>query len=538
MDALSDANQNGASSAQPILSVRNLRVVRPGSSQPIFAPLSFDLFEGECLAVLGPSGIGKSLTLRALLGLVPESLSVEFDSYEFREQSMLDRSVRDWNSLRGATIGLIQQDTGAALDPLQRVDDAVNEAAEIHSLVQKSVDSSRGVDESLRAAGFDDPERVRHRWPHELSGGMRQRVVIASALSANPEILLADEPTTALDARVQNSVVKTLLALKDERKSLIFVSHDSRLVEQMADRVVHIQPASTSGSMRQNDIGADLSGVVRAAESTVIASQVPASSVLSVRNISKRFPTGDGIHAVSFELRPSQTLGILGESGAGKSTLARIVMGLMRPDVGEVRVDERTWVSPTQMPQRSLRALVQWVPQDALSSFARGMRARTILREALSAAAKLRGEAQPSHDEMTSRVQQLLDDVQLAESVLLQKPHTLSGGQRQRLAIARALALQPRILVCDESLSALDEDIRDEIVNMLKRLSAEKGLALVCISHDVHLIAQIADEIMVLHRGEVIENASADEVLHHPAHPFTAELLFESGYWANPNTPE
>jgi peptide/nickel transport system ATP-binding protein len=164
------------------------------------------------------------------------------------------------------------------------------------------------------------------------------------------------------------------------------------------------------------------------------------------------------------------------------------------------------------------------------------MRARTILREALSAAATLRGEAQPTREELKRRVKKLLDDVQLDESVLPQKSHTLSGGQRQRLSIARALALQPRILVCDESLSALDEDVRDEIVKLLKRLTTETGLALVFISHDVQLIAQISDEIMVFHRGEVIESASADEVLHHPAHPFTAELLHESGFWANPNT--
>lgn len=538
MDALSRTPTGEHSSPRVVLSVRNLRIVQRGSSQPIFAPLSFDLHEGECLALLGPSGIGKSLTLRALLGLLPDSVHAEFDAYEVGSRNMLECSERDWNALRGSTLALVQQDTGAALDPLQRVDRAVVESARIHRTLEHPQVQSTLSSSLLRQAGFDEPERVSRRWPHELSGGMRQRVVLASALSANPAILLADEPTTALDARVRNSVVRNLLESKAAGKSIVFVSHDTRLVHHIADQVVRILPTVQASALLSHPDAKDAAttqpwldaeGSPRPERAHSIVAK-EASVVLSAREISKRYPSGEGIQRVSLELHSGETLGVLGESGAGKSTLARVVMGLTRPDAGEVRVDGQIWASRTQQPQRQFRHSVQWVPQDALSAFASGMPVRAVLQEAIRTSAALRGEPRPGRELVNQRVQALRADVQLPESVLSHKPRELSGGQRQRVAIARALALRPRVLVCDESVSALDDDVRDSIVDLLKGLSAEMGLALLFISHDVHLIAEIAHRVMVMHQGSVVEQAPTAQLLNHPEHPFTAELIAESGF--------
>lgn len=545
MDALTTRGLQKVQPQAPVLVVRNLRVTQRGSNQPIFEPVSFELCRGECVALVGASGVGKSLTLRALLNLLPENLVATFDEYRIGDVNMLELNVRSWNSVRGRTVGLIQQDTGEALDPLQRVEDAVAESSRIHNRgsmrggAPAKGRAPSGVTSLLRSAGFSDPERVRRKWPHELSGGMRQRVVIASALSADPHILLADEPTTALDARVQNHVMNTLSGVKSQGRALIFVSHDERLVEQIADNVVRVAPTSAPGARASGgDRGCDGDTVLSmpaVANGATETRQHTSRPVLAALDLSVRYPSGEGIQNVSFSLRVGATLGVLGESGAGKSTLARVLVGLTRPAFGEVSLNDEVWVNPSQGPPRARRWQVQWVPQSALASFPRGMSVEGILGEAIRTRADLRDERRPTRDEVRAEVLGLLTSVQLDAQIVKRSPRTLSGGQLQRVSIARALAMKPRVLVCDEAVSALDTDVRAEIVAMLNSVTERLGTSLVFISHDVNLIAEISDEVIVMQNGRVIDSGPTAAVFRTPSHSFTQELLDASGYSGEPS---
>lgn len=536
MDALTRKDSQTAGPATPALVVRNLRVSRRRSNQPIFEPVSFTVYPGECLALVGASGVGKSLTLRALLNLLPDDLVAAFEEYRVAGLNMLELNARSWNSVRGATLGLIQQDTGEALDPLQRVEDAVAESARIHRHVDDASEaqghSPRGVTALLESAGFAYPELVRRKWPHELSGGMRQRVLIASALSADPRILIADEPTTALDARVRNHIMNTLNELKGQGRALIFVSHDERVVNQIADRVVRLAALPTSG---RGDGGIETSSVTPHADSTPGVSRADQPhSLLTVQNLSLRYPSGEGIQNVNFSLRSGMTLGVLGESGAGKSTLARVLVGLAHPASGEVSLNTQVWAGRGNLPSRKHRWHVQWVPQNALASFPRGMSVEGILSEAIRTRADLRDERRPTRDEVRAEALGLLADVQLDAQIVKRFPRTLSGGQLQRVAIARALAMKPRVLVCDEAVSALDTDVRDAIVALLKTVTKRLDTSLVFISHDVQLVAHISDEVLVMQNGRVIDSGSTTEVFRKPSSAFTQELLDASGYSVEP----
>lgn len=506
-----------------LLRVENLRVLEKHTGRVITGPVSFELVAGECLALVGDSGAGKTLTLRALLGLLPENLFMTADRYDLAGESVLHLNQRAWNDLRGATLALVQQDTGEALDPLRRVQQEVLESAVRHRQ-SAAKNGSTFAAELLERAGLRHPEGLLRLWPHQLSGGMRQRAVIASALSASPTVLLADEPTTALDATVREKLLTTLTSFKTEGKALLLVTHDMAVVSKIADRVIRLEQGMAVDPQIVSQTA--IKAVARRPEQqTGIA--------LRVQNVSAGYGDGKGIHDVSFVLHRGHTLGVLGESGAGKTTLARVLTGVMQPTAGEVSVDNIAWSQLRERNRRPHRWQLQWVPQDALASFARGMTVEQILEEALGArqSETRRGETHRlKKRERSALVDKLLRDVQLDPSLKTRKPRTLSGGQRQRLAIARALATQPNVLVCDEAVSALDAGVRASILDLLRTLAHSRQLATVFISHDVDVIAQVSDELLVMQQGRVVEQGSAHEVLTRPTHPFTRALLTDSGF--------
>lgn len=529
----------------PILRVENLRVFGEGVTNPLVGPLSFELYAGECLALLGDSGSGKSLTLRALLGLLPENLSMTVDRYEIAGSNILELSEAQWNALRGATLALVQQDTGEALDPLRRVQQEVLESAVVHRLPEARRHPSQFAVELLGRAGLGDAAPLLRRWPHQLSGGMRQRAVIASALSASPSILFADEPTTALDASVRQRVLETLNALKTGGQALLLVTHDMSVVSKIADRLIRIehgtagQATTVTAETLVHDMAADevsLLGMTSAARVSTTEVQAAQPVVLRAQGVSAYYDGGNGIHGVSFELRRGHTLGILGESGAGKTTLARVLTGVMPLTAGEVFVEDIAWSRLRERDRRPHRWQLQWVPQDALASFARGMTVEQILAEALGvgrsrqgASAGGRERARTKKPDRTAAIEKLLADVHLDVALKTRNPRTLSGGQRQRLAIARALATEPNVLICDEAVSALDAGVRASVLNLFRELAESRQLATVFISHDVDVIAQVSDDVLVMREGRIVEQGSAPEVLTRPQHPFTRGLLTDSG---------
>lgn len=507
------------------LQVSELRVMT-AAGQLLVGPLSFSVLPGECVALLGDSGSGKTLTLRALLNLLPEGISWTAAEFHIDGRDALQFSERDWQRQRGRAIALVQQDAGEGLDPLKRVQSEVLEAARVHD--RRAEPSGRGDQAGalLMRAGLVNAQSLLTKWPHELSGGMRQRAVLASALSGDPQLLLADEPTTSLDATVQQAVLASLRELKARGLAMLLVSHDPFVVQQIAERTIRLTPANEPEVLVAPRLSSRIVPATRPNASAAPLLEVRGlharysdTRSRSVSNQAEPFALSD----VSFSLAAGHILGIVGESGAGKTTLARILTASMTPTSGEVIIDGLPWSHLRERSRRSERWRVQWVPQDPLASFARGMSVADILREALSVA-----PARPT--DVDARIAELLQSVGLDETMGKRQPKTLSGGQRQRVAIARALATSPQVLICDEAVSALDASAREGIEELLRNLAENQLCSVVFISHDIGVVARVSDELIVMREGRIVERGETESVLNSPEHPFTQSLIADSGY--------
>lgn len=511
-----------------VLRVRELRVLDE-RGHVLAGPHSFSLNAGECFALVGDSGSGKTLTLRALINLLPPGLSWSAEELTILGRDARSFTHREWQSLRGKTLGLVQQDAGDALDPLKHIQSEVLEAARVHHLRESRSGRAAQATVLLNRAGLKSPETLLHSWPHELSGGMRQRAVLASALSAQPRILLADEPTTALDATVQRTVLETLDELTSQGLAIILVSHDERSIAQVADRSMRLMPVQPLDTFSAEKTDSEL-----AAHEDSVVSDGGGMPALRVQSLSAGYPSNRNrmrsgvrpdlaIEEISFTLAPGQVLGVVGESGAGKTTLARVLTATLPVTDGEVWVHDVPWSQLSERNRRPERWRVQWVPQDPLASFARGMTVESILGEAVAS-------TRVERNLRDARIDTLMSQVGLDPRFRKRRPRTLSGGQRQRLAIARALATRPQILICDEAVSALDASAREGILRLLVTLARTEKLAMVFVSHDIEVISRVSDEILVMQDGRVVEQGSASRVLGEPEHPFTQALIADSGY--------
>ncbi|MDI2097817.1 dipeptide ABC transporter ATP-binding protein [Ruicaihuangia caeni] len=501
--------------------------------------VAFTVAAGECLAIVGESGSGKTLTGRALLGLAPPGAALEATELTVTGLDARRYTERDWRRVRGSRVGLIAQDALVALDPLRRVGAEVIEAFEVHAApgrarMDAAMRRSRVID-LLRRVAVPEPELRARQYPLELSGGLRQRALIASALSGDPVLLVADEPTTALDVTVQRRVLELLAELKRSGIGLLLISHDLAAVAQLADRIAVMHHGRIVESRPTRELlSAPEHPYTRMLLDAVPRPDVRAEAgdgevVLEARSVSKRYPApGRGVRravdGVSLQLRRGQTLGIVGESGSGKSTLARVLLALERPDHGEVLLEGAPWSVLPERRRRTRRHALQLIDQDPFGSLDPRFTIAHVLHEALRLNDTGNGGRAGARDRV-ERAGALLAEVGLETGLLSRRPHELSGGQRQRVAIARALAREPRVLVCDEPVSALDVSVQAQVLELLERLRDERRLSMVFISHDLAVVSRLADHVLVMRDGRAVEQGTAREVLRHPEHPFTRELL-------------
>ncbi len=543
--------------------------------------VSFSVAEGEALALVGESGSGKSVTARTLVGLTGTNSTVTADKLSFEGEDLLAFGKRDWRLLRGSRIGFVLQDALASLDGLRPVGKEIAEPLELHTQLTKPQRAAKVID-LLASVGVPEPELRAKQYPHELSGGLRQRALIASAIGTAPSFLIADEPTTALDTTVQAQILELLRSLKSSRTSMLVVSHDLAVVAQIAERIAVMRqgeivetgtvdevlgnpqhpytqalldavPSRRSRGRRllaeathaarptqvqqldQSAAGAtgpsDAAGRPERAPvaltrplSPVPSTEprVPSSDpIVEARDLVKQFTGPDHVtrtvvDKVSFELHAGETLGIVGESGSGKTTIARVVLGIETPESGEVVVGGQPWQALSGAARRHTHRKLQVIYQDPLSSFDPRFTVGRVLDEAIEA---------PTRKARRLRAAELLDLVRLDKEFLKRRPIEMSGGERQRVAIARALASTPRVVVCDEPVSALDVSVQAQILDLLSDVQAELGVAYLFISHDLGVVHHLADRVIVLRDGQEVEAGPIDQVFTTPRHDYTRELL-------------
>jgi len=537
----------------PRLKVENLHVAftAGGRRREVVGGVSFELAAGECVAIVGESGSGKSVTARALVGLAGRTARVDAEVLEIHAADVRGFTARQWQRLRGLEVGFILQDALVSLDPLRRVGAEVGEALRLHRWGTRASRSARVIELLTRVGVPRASARARQR-PDQLSGGLRQRALIASAIALDPDIVIADEPTTALDVTVQAQVLSELEGMKRRGASLILISHDLSVVAQLADQILVMRAGEVleQGSAAQvlgapvheytralidavpteHTRGSRLSPVPvpEAALGAPALAPAPASAqagpVLEARALSKNFRTPDGsitraVDDVSFDLGPGETLGIVGESGSGKSTTARLVLGLESLDSGTVRLLGQDWSGIPERARRPLRRRISVVSQDPLSSFDPRWNVERILVDAVP-----RSEYR-STAARKARAVELLGFVGLGPEVLPRFPLRLSGGQRQRVAIARALAPRPSLIVLDEAVSALDVTVQAQILDLLVAVQASSGVSYLFISHDLGVIGHLSDRVLVMKDGVVVETGEPAEIFGNPQHPYTRELI-------------
>ncbi|WP_243077668.1 ABC transporter ATP-binding protein [Pantoea sp. MQR6] len=523
----------------PLFSVRQLSVALPAGMDRQFAVenLSFDLAAGEILCIIGESGSGKSVTAHAAMGLLPRALQITKGEIVLRGQNLLTQSPETLRQLQGRTIAIIFQDPLSALNPLMTIGAQIIEVMESHN-VGDAPSRRQKMLLLLDEVGLPDPERMQHQYPFRLSGGQRQRVMIAMALTLDPDVLIADEPTTALDVTTQAQILKLIRELQQRKAmSVMFITHDFGVVEEIADRVIVMEkgkmvesgPAQRVLRHPQHPYSRKLIAAVPRLQQQARTRNALSPQVLEVKALCKTYRSDSGwfsrsrevtaLNKVSFSLKKGETLGIVGESGSGKSSLGRVLLKLLPADSGEVIFDGRDILPMSESAFRPLRRWIQMVFQDPFAS----LNPRHTIGTILSAGPLALGGM--SQTEVKRKAQQLLSLVGLEPSAWERYPHEFSGGQRQRVGIARALMFDPVLLVADESVSALDVSIQAQVLALLKEVQEKTQVAMIFITHDLRVASQVCDEIAVLYKGEIVEQGTPQAVFQQPKHAYTAQLV-------------
>ncbi|WP_084075631.1 ABC transporter ATP-binding protein [Demequina sp. NBRC 110052] len=528
----------------PVLKVTDLHVTYGSGAARHHAVRGVDLelAAGRILAVVGESGSGKSTVANAVLGLLPDGArrtegTVEVDGIELT--ALRERALR---RLRGDVVGFVPQDPSRSLNPVLRIGEQIAEALRRHTGASRANAASRAI-EILDEVGIPDPERRARQYPHELSGGLRQRVLIGIAWACTPQIVVADEPTSALDVTVQRHVLDRMESLRAAHgTAVLLITHDLAVAADRADDIVVMQqgiivesgPAAEVLAAPQHEytraLVAAAPGLHSArlrprAEVTAVTADASGTPLLSARGLVKTYP-GDGgsgaVHAVTgvdLEIRRRETFSIVGESGSGKSTTARMIARIIDADSGEIRFDGEELSAMEGERLRRFRRYIQVVFQNPVGSLDPRMSVEKLVTEPLRAGGTM------SRRQRAATAAELLDQVRLGPEHLERRPAQLSGGQAQRVAIARALAVRPELLVLDEPVSALDVSVQEQVLQLLVDLQAEHGLTYLFISHDLAVVRQISDSIAVMSQGAIVERGPAAQVLEAPGTAYTRELI-------------
>lgn len=531
----------------PVLSVRDLTVgYRLGSGvQPVVHDASFDLGPGQVLALVGESGSGKTTTGHAILGLLPENGEVLAGRIAFGGHDLTKLGSKAWREIRGGSLALIPQDPTISLDPVRRVGHQVEDVLRLHTDLDDHERRER-VHELCELVGFTDVERLYRQYPHELSGGMRQRILVAAAVAGNPDLIVADEPTSGLDATVQKQVLDLIDDLRTlSSTSIVLITHDLGVAADRSDLI---------GVMRQGQIvefgpTAEVIADPQHVYTRHLLDSVPRKSVpkrvirpeptvgrttndpeiaIEVTDLSKIYGDMPAVDGISFRVRRGQTFSLVGESGSGKSTTARVITGVTPATSGRVDVLGTDITDLSGRAYRPLRRHIQVVYQNPYSSFDPRFDVFDVVEEPLRSfqpTSLLPGSGRRRRGVNADRVAAALEAAALPADFASRHPRELSGGQRQRVAIARALVVEPEIVVLDEPTSALDVSVAAQILELLQRLQADRGLTYVFISHDLAVVSAISDQVAVMRRGHIVEQGPTDDVFSSPREPYTVALL-------------
>jgi peptide/nickel transport system ATP-binding protein len=554
----------------PLLSIKNLSIEFPGRYETDYAVegVSFDLEPGEILGLVGESGAGKSTIGNGIVQLLSPPGRVSKGEIYLNDSKISDFSEQQILKVRGSRVGFIFQDPMTSLNPLFTVENQMVETILTNLDVKDSREAQKIAVDLLQQVGIPDPEVRIKQFPHQFSGGMRQRVVIAIALAGDPELLIADEPTTALDVSVQDQILSLIRKLCRERQvGCLMVTHDMGVIANVTDRVAvmyrgklveigttaqiltapkHDYTKSLISAVPRSSVKVDRFPLVEYIETTAKGlKQIDVSThwlgqskkhsggenLLEIEDLNLRFITQDAIFArnrkylqatrdVNLQIKQGETFGLVGESGSGKSTIARMVAGLQQPQSGSIRFDGVELVNnPDRETVRRLRLQMQMVFQNPYSSLNGRMKVNDIIAE------PIRFHRLTPPEQVSGIVGDLLDHVGLGRQMGRRYPHEFSGGQRQRISIARALACRPRLLICDEPTSALDVSVQAQILNLLKDLQDELGLTMLFISHDLPVIRQMCDRVAIMRHGRILETADSEVFFENPQNEYSIELL-------------
>ncbi|MEH7388908.1 ABC transporter ATP-binding protein [Bacillus sp. JJ1474] len=529
---------------EQILKINNLRVSFMSRDHEFEAVrgVSFEVRKGETLGIVGESGSGKSVTARSIMRLLPSPPSFMKDGeILFQGENLANKTEKEMEHIRGRDISMIFQDPMTSLNPTIRIGKQIAESLIKHQKLSKKEAKNQAI-ELLKLVGIRDSETRYNQYPHEFSGGMRQRVMIAIALACRPTLLIADEPTTALDVTIQAQILNLMKNMQERfGTSIILITHDLGVVAGMCDRVVVMKNGEIVETGTTEEIFESpkhpytlkllnalpkLNEKKKPKPAPLILPGIDSSkSLLEVHGLKQYFDLGKGnvlkaVDNISFQIKPGETLGLVGESGSGKSTTGRAILRLHEPTGGEVLYQGIPVNRLTQNEMKTMRRHMQMIFQDPYASLNPRFKVLDIIGQALDI-----HKLSPSKEARKKRVEELLDMVGLEPSHALRYPHEFSGGQRQRIGIARALAVEPKFIVCDEPLSALDVSIQSQVVTLLEDLQHRLGLTYLFIAHDLSMVKHISDRVAVMYRGKIVELAESEELYSNPQHAYTKSLL-------------
>lgn len=524
---------------KPLLAVNNLSVEFVASGNKVVDNISFEIRPGETFALVGESGSGKSITALSVLRLMPSSAKISATEINLHGVNLLAMSEYELCAVRGQRVAMIFQDPMSSLNPVMTIGQQIEEVLELHFSLSKTIRKQRVI-ELLEMVEIPEPQRRAKDYPHQLSGGQRQRIMIAIALAGEPELLIADEPTTALDVTIQAQILALLNSIqKRTGMALWLISHDLALVSNMANHIAVMKQGEIveTGTVQElfaqpkHEYTRKLLNALPSMDSCIHHQEQSAPPLVMVTDFKVYYPIKKGVFmrivdhvravdGVSFTIPQGKTLALVGESGCGKTTLGKALLKLIPVHDGRVEVNGIDLNDLTGEELRQHRSDIQIVFQDPFAAMNPRMLVGEIIEEGIQSL-----HPEISSSERQNRVAKLLQQVDLPIASALRYPHEFSGGQRQRICIARALAVEPKLIVCDEPTSALDVSVQAQIIALLKSLQEEKGISYLFITHDLAVVAEIADEVAVMYKGKILEHGSVKRVLQQPAHAYTQELL-------------